>query len=448
MRAVALLLLVALAVPATASAAPLTADEAVKIALEKSPGILQSQADVLSARSGLWGAYSRVLPSVSADASRSGSFLEEGTGSQAFGSIVVPSRTLDAEQYNGSYGLSGTWSILDPSGIMGLSSARSGMKSAELGHKSARADVVLETKRRFYSVVKAMHLSRVAAQALRLSRDDERRVRALFEVGSVSKSDLLRSQVRTAQSQVDSITTNNSVITSRFFLAQQLGIPENELTEVDTALAVTPAPMDAAVVLDEARRQRPDIQAAEAGVRAAELGLRSAHWARLPSVVLQGAWTPKSVASQRFSVDFQSPIDSTQSTSSEAKGDFSGRIAISMPIFDGFATDSRVAAARSQMVRARETRDALVRNLEGEVRQVLLGHQEAVEREALGRTAVESARENVNLVQQKYNVGSATILELIDSQVALLRAFSEFVSAMADIRIAEATVDRVRGKAE
>ena len=183
-------------------------------------------------------------------------------------------------------------------------------------------------------------------------------------------------------------------------------------------------------------------------MRAAELGLRSAHWARLPSVVLQGAWTPKSVSSQRFSVDFQSPIDSTQSTSSEAKGDFSGRIAVTLPIFDGFATDSRVAAARSQLVRSRETRDALVRNLEREVRQVLLGHQEAVEREALGRTAVESARENVNLVQQKYNVGSATILELIDSQVALLRAFSEFVSAMADIRIAEATVDRVRGKAE
>jgi outer membrane protein len=119
-----------------------------------------------------------------------------------------------------------------------------------------------------------------------------------------------------------------------------------------------------------------------------------------------------------------------------------------LPIFDGFAIDSRVASARSQMVRATETRDALVRNLEGEVRQTLLVHQEAMEREALGRTAVESARENLNLVQQKYNVGSATILDLIDSQVSLLRAASELVSALADIRIAEAAVDRVRGKGE
>ena len=448
MRAVALLLLAVLAVPAAVSAAPLTADDAVKIALQKSPGILQSEANVLSARSGLWGAYSRVMPNVSADASRNGTFTEEATGSRAFGSVIVPSRAIDSENYNGSYGLSGSWSILDPSGIVGLSSARSGMKSAEFGHRSARADVVLETKRLFYEVVKSMHLSRVTTQALRLSRDDERRVRALFEVGSVSKSDLLRSQVRTAQSQVDSITTDHAVITNRYFLARQLGIPDTDLGEVDTTLSGAPTRMDAAAVLDEARKQRPDILAADANVRAAELGLRSAHFGRLPSVVLSGAWTPNAVSSQRFAVDFQAPTDSVQSTSSKTKGDWSGRIAVSMPIFDGFATDSRVAAARSSLVRAKETRDALVRNLEGEVRQSLLQHQEAVEREALGRTAVESARENLNLVQQKYNVGSATIIELIDAQVALLRAAGEFVSAMADIRIAEATVDRVRGKSE
>jgi outer membrane protein TolC len=100
------------------------------------------------------------------------------------------------------------------------------------------------------------------------------------------------------------------------------------------------------------------------------------------------------------------------------------------------------------LVSATETRDALLRNLEDEVRQTLLAHQEAMERDAVGRTAVASARENLNLVQQKYNVGSATILDLIDAQVSLLQAASELVSAMADIRIAEAAVDRVRGKAE
>jgi outer membrane protein len=446
MRPVVMLLLAVLVLPAAASAAPLTADEAVRIALEKSPSVLQADASVLSARSGLWSAYSRVLPNVGADAVRDGSFTREASGRQAFGSLTFPSSSFDSERFTGSYGLSGQWSVFDPSAIAGLSSARAGMKGANLGHRATRADVRLETKRRFYSVVKAMHLAGVSNQALKLSRDDERRVRALFEVGSVSKSDVLKAQVRTAQSQLDSLLADHSVVTQRISLAQQLGLAEGEMGDVDTSLTAPPPITDVSTVLDEARHQRPDLLAAEANVRAAELALRSAHWARLPSLSLQGSYTPKSRSSSKL---FGSSARDTATTAaSETKGIYSGRVAVNLNIFDGFATDARVASARSQLVRSRETRDALVRNLEGEVRQTLLGYQEAREREALARTTVESARENLNLVQQKYNVGSATILELIDSQVQLQQAQSDLVSALADIRVAEAAVDRVRGKGE
>ena len=430
------------------ASAAMTADDAVKIALQKSGQIVRANASVLNARSGLWGAYSRVLPNVSADARRSGSFTDESRGTNAFGSLLFPNRTTDQESYSGSYGLSGSWAVLDPSGIVGLSSARAGMKAADLGHKSSRADVRLATKQRFYATVKAMHLSRVQSRALRLARDDERRVRALFEVGSVSKSDLLKAQVRTASAQLDSTLADHDVVTQRELLAAQLGIPSAQLGEIDSTLSTEHATLDPTGVLEEARKNRPDIQAAEADLKAGELALRSAHWARLPSVVLQGSWTPQSISSSHFNVDFAAPIDSLQNASDKTKGDYRGSIAVTMPIFDGFAIDSRVAAARSQLLNAKENRDALVRNLEGEVHQSLLSYQEATEREALARRAMESAAENMNLIQQKYNVGSATILDLIDAQLQLQRSASELVSALADIRVAEALVDRVRGKGE
>ena len=147
-------------------------------------------------------------------------------------------------------------------------------------------------------------------------------------------------------------------------------------------------------------------------------------------------------------MDFVSPIDSLQNASNKTKDDYRGSISVNLPIFDGFAIDSRVASARSQLLNATETRDALMRNLEGEVHQTLLGYQEATEREALARSALSSALENMNLIQQKYNVGSSTILDLIDAQLQLQRSASELVSALADIKIAEAAVDRVRGKGE
>ncbi|MCE9626733.1 MAG: TolC family protein, partial [Candidatus Eisenbacteria bacterium] len=115
MRPVAFLTVAALALATAAHAAPLTADEAVRIALQKNSAVIQSQASALSARSGLWSAYSRVLPSVDGDLNRSGSFTGSSVGTQVFGSSVFPSSSFDAERYSRSYGLSGRWSVLDPS---------------------------------------------------------------------------------------------------------------------------------------------------------------------------------------------------------------------------------------------------------------------------------------------------------------------------------------------
>lgn len=439
----------AAAAPATALAEVLTVDGAVQLALQQSSQVIQAEASVLDARGGLWGAYAGILPRVSGSIGRNGTFTREASGSQAFGGFVTPpSSSFDAEGYSGSTELSGSWSILDLSSWTSWSSARQGMRAAKLDRAAARADVVLATKRQFYEVVRAMHLARVAAQALQLSRDDARRVNALYEVGSVSKSDLLKARVRSAQAELDSLVASHAVTAQRIFLAQQLGLPEGALAEVDSTLSPESRPVDAAGVLAEARAARPDLKAAEAALKAAQLALRSARFSRLPYVTLGGSWTPNSRRSSKFYSSAIRDSASLASSSSESEGIVSGQVAVSINLFDGFATDGRVASARAREMRARETRDALLRNLDGEVRQALLAHQEAAERQVLARRTVESAGENLNLVQQKYNVGSATILDLVDSQVQYQRAQSDLVSALAAIRVAEASLDRVRGRGE
>ncbi len=438
--------LLAVVLPNAGSAEPLTADGAVKIALEHSTQMIQARASVLQARGGLWSGYANILPQVSGSMSRNGSFTRESSGTQAFGSNVFPSSTYDAEGYSSSTTISGNWSILDLSSWTSWSSARAGMRAANLDMRATRADVVLATKRQFYEVVKAMHLARVSAQALRLAQDDERRVNALFEVGSVSKSDLLQAKVRTAQSELDSLLANHAVTNQRITLAQQLGVPEGDLPEVDSTLTATPTKPDPAQVLADARASRPDLKAADASLKSAELALRSARFSRLPYVTLGGSVTPVSKRNSKF---YSNALrDTATFTSGETDHAVSGQVAVNLNIFDGLATEGRVSSAKANVLRARETRDALVRNLESEVRQVLLSYQEATEREALARRTVESASENLNLVQQKYNVGSATILDLITSQVQYQQAQSDLVSALAAIRVAEAALDRVRGSGE
>ena len=119
-----------------------------------------------------------------------------------------------------------------------------------------------------------------------------------------------------------------------------------------------------------------------------------------------------------------------------------------MDLFTGFQVESRIASARARVLRAQDNRDVLVRNLEAEVHQALLAYVAALEKQAVANSAFESALENLKLTQQKYNVGSTTILDLNTAQVNLTRASADRVTALAAIRVAEAALSRVRGRAE
>lgn len=425
----AFLVVIALAVvsPLAAAAAPMTADDAVKIALQRSASLVQANAAVDGASAGLWRAYAGVLPNVSGSVSRSGGATD-------------PPYTYTHDK---SGSISGLWSVVSLSNWSALAGARAGMSAAKFDRAAVRADVVLATKRQFYEVVKSMHLARVSSQALRLARDDERRVRALFEVGSVSKSDLLKAQVRTSQSELDSLLADHAVLAQRIGLAQQIGVSEESLGDIDSTLTASRVPVDAAEVLADAKARRPDVRAANAGLRSAEFGMRAAQLARLPELSASGSWSAFSPGIS-YREDPLDPLTTRTRDWSHNKG---GKLALSMPLFD-LSVEAGIASARSSLRTARETRDAVLRNLDSEVRQVLLSYQEAIEREALARRTVESAGENLNLVQQKYNVGSATILELIDSQVQYQSAQSSLVSALAAIRVAEASLERVRGRGE
>ena len=430
----------------------LTADRAVQVALERNSSVIQAQAGVLDARGALYSSYSRVLPSVSASVTRGGSRSEGNEGTQLFGSVVTPSSRTDNESYATDPVLSGSWSVFDLSALRGMQSARSGMKASQLQQLSTRQDVAFSTRKQFYEVVKSIRLSEVASSALRLARDDERRVRALFEVGSVSRSDLLKAQVRTAQSQLDSLRASQTVTNQRIALAGILGLPEQQMGDVDTALTVVPRVVDEAALRAEAAAARPDLKAADAEQSAARANLQSANLARLPAVSVRGsmAFEPKSSFSQKtYANPGGSPLsDELVSGRNTTEREWSAAAAITLPIFTGMATESRIASAQARMRRANDARDALWRNLDSDVQQAALQYRQAVAQDEVARQAVASAEENLKLTQQKYNVGSATILDLIDAQVQLQRVQSDAVSALAGIRVAEAQLDRVRGRNE
>jgi outer membrane protein TolC len=291
-----------------------------------------------------------------------------------------------------------------------------------------------------------VRLADVSSRALQLSRSEERRVRALFEVGSVSKSDLLKAQVQTAQSQLDSLTAIDNVTVQRITLGTVIGVADRDFGEIDTTLSPNALVYDPAQVLDEASKNRPDLKAAELELKSANSALASANLARFPSLSLSGSATYSPFSDTKVTQKDSTGAKFSVSAHNETDRQYGASIALNWDVFSGMAIESRIAAAQAGVQRAKEVRDAAKRNLDGEVHQALLGQQEAIERTRLVESALASSTENLKLTQEKYNVGSATILDLIDAQVQLQRAESDEVSALAALRVAEAVLDRVRGR--
>jgi outer membrane protein TolC len=427
-----------------AGAAVLTADDAVKIALQRSGQIVNANAGILDARGSLRGAYGGLLPSLSLSYSRAESRTTNSVSSDYVGGVVFPSPPSDLRNTSTTPSIGTTWGVLNLSSWAGLSAARQGLRASRLQRDATRSDVALATRREFYAVVQAIKLAEVSAGALHLASDDERRVKAMFEVGSVSKSDLLKAQVRTAQSEFDLLAAQHAVTVQRVALATQMGIRESELGEVDTLLVATPQTFDEPALLSEAAKNRPDLIAAEAELKSARASLASARMARLPYVTASGSATfsPKSTQTVTPAAGSQFGFGS------ESDRSLAARVTLSWDVFNLGSIEARIMSARARVDRAREAHDALQRNLASEVHQQILAYTEAVEQDRVAERGLESAVENLKLTQEKYNVGSSTILELIDAQVQLQTAQSNVVKALAAIRVAEAQINRVRGHGE
>ena len=118
-----------------------------------------------------------------------------------------------------------------------------------------------------------------------------------------------------------------------------------------------------------------------------------------------------------------------------------------MPIFSAlYGTKGSIQQNQAVANQQRYAYDKKRLDVQVEVRNSVSTALQANEGLLVAIDQVESAREDLKLSQEKYNVGSGTILDLIDAQVALQRARSNYVNALTLVRIAEASLERVRGR--
>src|SRR5437763_787895 len=122
------------------------------------------------------------------------------------------------------------------------------------------------------------------------------------------------------------------------------------------------------------------------------------------------------------------------------------RPTVTLPIFTNFAQQLRVSEARAQHGNLEESVRARGLAVQTEVSQAFLTLQTAFRTVGLQDTNRSAAREQLQLATERYRVGSGTFFELLDAQVAALRAESDYVNATYDYHKALAALEAAVGR--
>ena len=102
---------------------------------------------------------------------------------------------------------------------------------------------------------------------------------------------------------------------------------------------------------------------------------------------------------------------------------------LSLPIFSGFRISNSVQAAEVTEMNSELTLSDLERTIKQNIQQTYLNLQAAEKSLDVNRTNIEAAQENQKIQEEKYSLGSSTLLDVLTAVSNYTQARSNYISA-------------------
>lgn len=241
--------------------------------------------------------------------------------------------------------------------------------------------------------------------------------------------DVVRAQTQTTQFQYDLRSAQSFLDDSITKLKRSLGVSmDTPVVQTDTLKELNqPLP----VLLqsrEEAKRSRPELLASQALVNARESNLAAKQDAYLPSVEVKGAVGPSGVT----------PIVNDYHV-------FSGGVFLSMPIWNGGATNAEENAAFSELHQAKLQLTDTEAQVDEDVRLAYNALQTTQDELIHAKTNLQLALKLMDQASDRYKNGVADHLEVVNAQSILAQARSQLDNALASQHIAWINFDLARG---
>lgn len=344
--------------------------------------------------------------------------------------VVTTALGTQSSNHGYSQGINVSWPIWTFGKVEGaIDAARYQKNIADLTVYKTEADTKLAAVQAYYQYLEAVKLAEVQAQSVTDYASHLNNVQQQFDAGIVAKLDVLSSNVSLANAKQKSIAADNTRDVAEANLNNIMRVPMN--TTLNPLDKNFPEPefdltMEQAILM--AQKYRWELVEADYGVKAAEASLRSAKAGYLPTVSVGGGYSWKEA-----------------SVTAVDKDDWAVQGGLSWSLWDGGATQASVKKADAAVRAAQETLLQAREKIELEVRQDYLNVLSYKEQIRAAEASVAQAEEAYKIATVRYSSGVGINLDVLDAELALNTARTNYITALYNYNIGLATLEHAMG---
>jgi len=308
-------------------------------------------------------------------------------------------------------------------------------QATQKDYEKDKSDLVYGIKNAYWNLSKALELQKVVDENVEQIRAHVKDAKSWQAQGLITDNDVLKVQVQLSEARLHQIDAKNAVQLARIALNNIIGIPLE--TQVDLTSSLEQKPEEFAPLQDlvkQALERRADVEAMKYKVKAGESGVSLAIAGWFPQVYLTGNYY------------FNRPNQRYQPMIDQFNNSWDVGVGVSFDVWNWGTTIHQTDEAKAQLAQAQDGLSQMKDAIALDVTSNYLNLQRVNERIDVAREGVTQAEENYRITDNKFKQGLSVNTDLLDAEVALLQAKTDYTQALTDFELAEASLRRSIGE--
>jgi outer membrane protein len=330
---------------------------------------------------------------------------------------------------NRSVGLNVSQVLFDFGSFSRVKSQNAISHAADFQVESAGDSLVTRTSQAYFNVLVAIEsLAAAETQETALKKQFDFASKRL-EVGLAPITDVHEARAQYDSARANTIVVRNALEDAYQALVEITGQPVRNLKGLPADFQPSlPNERDADAWVAAAIDNNPALKAKQLQVQASEADVTTARAGHLPTLYFNGSYGKNASWGDSTFSSTNPPFSSTFPIGNESRGPSFG-LTLSVPIFAGGATQSRVRQALAQRDVASDELEQQKRGLERATRNAYQTLVAGISEVEARRLALVSAQSAYDASQVGLEVGTRTVLDVLNNQQTLFRAQLDYAQA-------------------